>query len=53
MHEEERAPEIADMGRALSQIRSEPMCDLGIGANGVLTFCLAIKGEVTHLPSQE
>ena len=53
MYEEERTPEITDTGRALSQIRSEPVWSLGIGANGVLTLCLAGKGEVTHLPAQE
>ena len=53
MYEEERTPEITDIGRTLSQIRSEPVWSLGIGANGVLTLCLAFKGEVTHLPAQE
>jgi hypothetical protein len=43
MCEVERAPEIADIGRALSQIRNEPMWSLGVGANGVLTLCLAIQ----------
>ena len=53
MYVEVRTPEITDIGKTLSQIRSEPLWSLGVGANGVLTLCLAVKGEVTHLPAQE